>query len=128
VDRKLGQKVDSWFREAFPECATIQNAEEDPNCSSIGNSARRATIEKNRTIVPVVNSDSRSPFQRSFLNKCADKIGDDQPTAAIQMNAVCMEEPAVHSGDFIRALPEHQRAECIAIEGEKAEFRKSASR
>ncbi len=39
-----------------------------------------------------------------------------------------MAEPTVHSGEFIRALSERQRAECIAIEGKKAEFRKSASR
>jgi hypothetical protein len=39
------------------------------------------------------------------------------------MNPVCMEVPPVQSGDFIRALAEHQCAECIAIEGEKAEFR-----
>ncbi len=66
--------------------------------------ALKATVGKNRTIVPVVNSDSLSRLRRSFLNKCADKIGHDQPTAAIQMDPVCMEEPAVHSGDFIRVF------------------------
>jgi hypothetical protein len=121
----------SGFWAKFGQLPSRSPLDEDPRFRSEGHLdeclALKATVEKKLHDCPDRRQRFSFALRRSFLNKCADKIGHDQPTAAIQMDPVCMEEPAVHSGDFIRALPEHQRAECIAIEGEKAEFRKSAS-
>jgi hypothetical protein len=55
----------------------------------------------------------RSP---SSLDEPLDKIRNDQSTSAIQMNAVRMETPVIDSGDFVRALAQHQSSESIAVE------------
>src|SRR5580658_8624757 len=55
----------------------------------------------------------RSP---SSLDELLDKIRNDQSTSAIQMNAVRMETPVIDSGDFVRALAQHQSSESITVE------------
>jgi len=55
----------------------------------------------------------------SFLDELLNKIRNNQPASAIQMNAVCVETPAVDSGDFVGALAQHQSADSITIERKK---------
>jgi transketolase C-terminal domain/subunit len=57
---------------------------------------------------------SFGPFL-SFLNEFLDKIGNDQSTSAIEMNAVGVKAPTIDPGDFVGAFAQHQSAESIAI-------------
>jgi hypothetical protein len=62
-----------------------------------------------------------------LLNELLDEIGNDQPTSAIEMDAVRVEAPAIDLGDFVRALAQHQSAEGITIEGKKPKLCESAT-
>jgi len=67
---------------------------------------------------------------RSLLSlyELLDKIGNDQSTSAIEVDAVRVKAPAIDPGDFVRALAQHQSAKSITIERKKRKLRESATR
>src|SRR6202011_1661297 len=64
----------------------------------------------------------------SSVDKFLNEIGHDHSAPAVEMNAVGVKAPAIHLGNLIRTLVQHQNTESVTIKRKESEGRKGATR